>query len=316
MLELISSLLLIFSHLFFMQAISENFPIAIPSYSIAIYAKAFPSFVAFHDSKGTTPLKIAVQKGKPNLVKVFLELGADPNCKCNESSPPIIFAAIKGSVELGEILFRYGADLNGQTKTGKTPLIWACTLGRKNMALFLISSGANVNLADNDGSLPLLDAANKPDFEDVVVSLLEKGAKVNVFNTNGLSPLHCAAMANNVPIMKILISNGANLEAVSGTFYFFSDAMNDKIAIAAKEGKFKLVGSDSQIPVLDVNIVPQSPHGFTPLQCAVKAGKLEATQELLSAGANQNVIDENGKSIIDLATESGNMTLLETLKKN
>jgi len=66
---------------------------------------------------------------------------------------------------------------------------------------------------DTDGSTPLHCAAWKGHVE-VVVALLNAGADVNATNTNehwGTTPLHAAAHANNTEIVRLLIARGADV---------------------------------------------------------------------------------------------------------
>ena len=72
-----------------------------------------------------------------------------------------------------------------------------------------------VNALDTDGSTPLHCAAWKGHIE-MVAFLLEAGAKVNAHNQNehwGTTPLHAAAHANQAAIAQLLIDNGAEVKA-------------------------------------------------------------------------------------------------------
>jgi ankyrin repeat protein len=79
----------------------------------------------------------------------------------------------------------------------------------------LAADPALLHARDTDGSTPLHCAAWKG-HEHLVVFLLDAGADANVQNNNdhwGTTPLHAAAHANHARIVEALIEGGAALDA-------------------------------------------------------------------------------------------------------
>jgi hypothetical protein len=71
----------------------------------------------------------------------------------------------------------------------------------------------NVNVKDDwNGSTPLRYAAGKGHAE-IARLLLQNGAEVNAKSNYGNTPLHWAAFQGHVDILHLLVENGANLEA-------------------------------------------------------------------------------------------------------
>lgn len=50
---------------------------------------------------------------------------------------------------------------------------------------------------------------------DVAKYLIEAGCDINVQDSNGWTPLHCAASINNLPLVKLLVENGALIYATT-----------------------------------------------------------------------------------------------------
>lgn len=79
----------------------------------------------------------------------------------------------------------------------------------------LAGDPALIDARDTDGSTPLHCAAWKGQ-QEVVALLIKAGADVNAHNNNdhwGTTPLHAAAHANQAAIAQLLIDHGADLNA-------------------------------------------------------------------------------------------------------
>src|SRR5947209_15402920 len=72
--------------------------------------------------------------------------------------------------------------------------------GNRDAALKVIAAGADVNAAQGDGTTPLHWAVYKVDT-DLARALLARGAKPDVMNSYGSSPLAEAAKIGNAPLV-------------------------------------------------------------------------------------------------------------------
>jgi len=115
------------------------------------------------------------------LVRLFLELGADPNL---QQAAPLFVAVQLGEKEIVELLIDSGADVNARGRAGQTPLFFVDNL---EVAKTLVSHGADVNARNNDG-ISVLTYLSDPDKacgkcgcipvnEEVIRYLESKGAK-------------------------------------------------------------------------------------------------------------------------------------------
>jgi ankyrin repeat protein len=71
-----------------------------------------------------TPLSVAISKGDIEVVKKFIEYGADVNEKSNGMSP-LMIAARYNKVEIIRILISKGANVNDKDENGYTALKYA-----------------------------------------------------------------------------------------------------------------------------------------------------------------------------------------------
>ena len=101
---------------------------------------------------------------------------------------------------------------------------------------------------------------------DAVKLLIKDGASINAHTTAGYTPLHLAALKGNAEITKLLLDAGAAVDAISA-------------------------------------------GGETPLHMAAMAGNTDVVSELLDAGADRGLRDFEGRTAYDIAKARGNETL-------
>jgi ankyrin repeat protein len=118
--------------------------------------------------RGDLNLVWAARTGRPDVVRKFLAMGADPDVKTMLGTP-INVAAKQGDVEIVRLLIDAGADVNAGSRVG-TPLQRAAEQGHTDVALALLEAGASlqpvpgtesaVQLAKANGNARLVEALN------------------------------------------------------------------------------------------------------------------------------------------------------------
>jgi len=151
----------------------------------------------------------------------------------------------------------------------------AVALGdREAVQRLLDDDGGLANAVAEDGFGPL-GLASFFDHEAVVKLLLERGARVDAASANDMRvmPLHSAAAAGSVPIVRRLLERGAPVNARQGT----------------------------------------GATGFTPLMEAALNGQTEMVDLLLEHGADRTMRDEKGLTAGDYARQNGHAALADHL---
>ena len=133
-------------------------------------------FCSLQEHKGITALCVAAGMGKNDIVKIFLE---------------------------------NGADVDKVTEDGETSLLFASQNGHLNVVKYLVEEGkAEVDKAKNDGQAPLYVASGKGHLE-IMKCLVEEGeVDVDKARDTGATTL-CAASANgHLKVVKVLVEAG------------------------------------------------------------------------------------------------------------
>jgi ankyrin repeat protein len=108
-------------------------------------------------------------------------------------------------------------------------LHWACTTGHIDVVNILVGHGADLVAADQKGTVPLHEAAFHGKtghsltiilepltrFVDILMYLISRGAEVEARDLTGVSPLHWAAVNGHLGCCRLLLANGANVNAMT-----------------------------------------------------------------------------------------------------
>jgi ankyrin repeat protein len=119
------------------------------------------------------PLVYAIQAGTPEVVRVLLEYGADPNLVGENNTPSLMAAIGHADYQLVPLLLEYGADVNYRDpETGETPLILAARLNQLENIQTILEHGADPDARDSQEQTAF-DYARQ--FDDgKVLELLDK----------------------------------------------------------------------------------------------------------------------------------------------
>lgn len=157
---------------------------------------------------GGTPLHLAVQQGSSNLVRLFIEAGADVDARNPQGQTSLAIAAAGRNPVLVKALLDAKADPNA----GKEPPLFKA-LASVELVDVLLKAGANLNARRANAWTPLHDAALH-NLAETVSSLLKQGAEPNTPEVDERTPLHIAADQLAMESMQVLLAHKANPNAL------------------------------------------------------------------------------------------------------
>ena len=126
-------------------------------------AKGLPLDTA--NSKGFTPLILAVYNQQVKAADFLLNKGADVNAKDLSGNTALMGAIFKGYNDVVSLLLKNNVNVNQQNKNGATALIFAATFGRVTIAEELLRHKVDKSIKDNGGKIALDHAKIQENLE-------------------------------------------------------------------------------------------------------------------------------------------------------
>jgi ankyrin repeat protein len=125
------------------------------------------------NGQGLTPLMLAAQNGKGEVVSTLIDAGVDVNKKNSGGYTALMFAAAAGNIDILARLLVAKPDCNVVDAEGKTALTWAVTKNQLEIVKALLAAGAGKELGEYT---PLAWAVFTQKDDSVTKALLEKEA--------------------------------------------------------------------------------------------------------------------------------------------
>jgi len=147
--------------------------------------------------------------------------------------------------------------------------------GDEQLVKTLLTKGANINATDAEGWTPLHEASVSGHTE-IAKLLIEKGAKINARDVDGMTPLLIASVNGQIEIVKLLIQKGAEIDAAdnNGTTSLHGASVNGYNDIA-----LLLIQNAA-------NVNAKNLAGMTPLLMALSVNRIDMGKLLKDNGAN------------------------------
>ena len=229
---------------------------------------------------GNAPVADAAMRQDKAAVRALLKQRMDVNAAQADGTTALQWAAHFDDVETADLLLRAGASVKTANIFGVTPLSEASQNGDAAMIERLLKAGADPNAGLPEGETPLMTAARTGNLE-AVKSLLDHGASVNAKESwHEQTALMWAVSENHPAVVKLLIEHGADVNARATAYE--ADTKKRKYANA--------------------NVISPHPRGgLTTLLYAVRQGSLESTQLLIDAKADLNATEPDGVNALVLA---------------
>lgn len=164
------------------------------------------------DGRGRTALLVATHANAVQAARALIEAGADVNAKDDIHDSPYLYAGASGHLAILKMTLEHGADLKSTNRYGGTALIPAAERGHVDTVHTLIEAGVDVDHVNNLGWTALLEAVilgdGGPRHTQIVQLLIKAGARVNLADRDGVTPLRHARTRGFQAIEALLVAAG------------------------------------------------------------------------------------------------------------
>jgi ankyrin repeat protein len=166
------------------------------------------------NSKGATPLHIAVACHFEDTARLLIEKGADTNIKDDKGITPLNIAAYFGDNGIADALLKAGASPDVPDENGTTPLFMAVGSGNKELTKVLLEAGADTKRTMLDG-LALMHVVAFSGEMELAKMLVDKGATINPITQKQMddypadsTPLDIAELRGNAEVAAFIKEHG------------------------------------------------------------------------------------------------------------
>ncbi|OTA01122.1 hypothetical protein A9Z42_0014310 [Trichoderma parareesei] len=191
---------------------------------------------------------------------------------------PVHYACRAGSTSMARLLLEKGASIDAQSRDGTAPIHFAAEGGHWQMVQLLMEFRANVDVVDG-GENTALHAAALRGYAKIVRSLCEGGCRSRR-NRLGQAPIHLAAIQGQAEVVEHLQDNVGLKDFRAKT----------PLQLAAELGHNTFVKRLLELPkvqvelLLSAKLTPDELR-LTPLYLACEGGHDDVVETLLSKGA-------------------------------
>lgn len=164
------------------------------------------------DPKGEPMLNLAIKDKSEGVVSLLLSnMNTDVDLSNKSGETSLMIASINGDLPIVKALvLQRKAQID---HIGWTPLHYACARGHLDVASFLIAHGATIDSLSQGNTTPLMMAVQSGN-EVLVKLLLDKGADLQLRNSQGLSAIDIAVIYEKPWIAEGLLSRWKRLYKV------------------------------------------------------------------------------------------------------
>ena len=248
---------------------------------------------------GNTPFMEAVRSGIiPSVEKLALNK-ADTSTRNIRGDTPLHIAVSTEQIEIVNTLLRMGASIHARNTRNRTPFQISLSISPAMVSTLLTAD--RINIPDDQGNSALHIAIQERSPENILRTIISRGARLNTVDSNGKTPLRLAVDINSWDAAKLIADAGAD------PFLTAVDNRNPaEISFSKGNTSIRALFSGRAINARDNS-------GNTILHLAAHLATPETLNLLIELGANKTIRNIASELPLDIAVRwnrSDNAVLL------
>ena len=248
------------------------------------------------DSWGKTPLMYASGAGQVEAMRHIMDRGIDSKDLDSYGRSAIMYAAEGGHAKAVKLLLDAGETAFFTDDLGKSVLMFAAASGDAETIQVLLDRRADASASDKD-NVSVISYAVQSNSVPAVKKILEQRVDIYAADKNGYQPATYAFKNGNIEIMKLLSPRIGSLRGQT------KDNQKSLPMYAVEGGNHELMKKMVWDGTDWANLKDNKGQNFVML--LAKYGRPDAYRDLLHRrGINQDVADNNGKTVLMYAAES------------
>lgn len=161
------------------------------------------------DSQKRSLLLLSTFKNQKEMAALLVKYGADVNQQAENLDSPFLYAGASGQTELLKLYLSNGARFDVFNRYNGSALIPACERGHvKTVQLLAYTKNYPIDHVNRLGWTALMEAVILGDgskkYQEIVKILKEAGAKMDIPDNEGITPLHHAKSRGFEEIVNLL----------------------------------------------------------------------------------------------------------------
>ena len=274
-----------------------------------------------------TPLHVAAESGRCDIVRWLLDRGADVNAPEKNLRTPLHLAAEQGMLAVAHLLLERDAEVDARDDMERTPLHFASQQGHLGLVSLLLEHHADVFAPNHEGRT-FLDVAWERGHKEIV--------DVNARYEDRQTALHIASQHGDPDLMRWIIDNKADLDAEDEDQEtpLFPASRNGRVEATRLlldadadanhrdwQGMTPLHGAsenghDAVTRLLlkhNAEVNAEHVYHWTPLHLASRAGKGSVAEVLLDGGAEVDAKNDSSWTPLHMASQKGHLDIVKLL---
>jgi ankyrin repeat protein len=257
----------------------------------------------------------AVKDGRPDLVQLFLDKGAEVSAQSAvfNKRTALHWASEKGFERIAELLIHHGGDPGVQDARGFVPLHYAASAGHEGICKILLPKMSNLNIKGNNGLTPYQSA--KLQKRGAIAQLIinagaEEASLPSTFElrAGAIEIRHRDNLAGRFKVESQGHMRTLSGKSISGDEYKrYAERLISAASMGDTEGVLLALSKGVSVGERDHE------HNKTALHWACENGHTDIAQLLVDWGTSLTCQDQYGETCLHYAAESGHTDIVEIL---